>query len=222
MADLSGFDANLVEPTTPFEPIPAGKYLAVITESGWKPNKAGTGQYLQMTFEILEGTHKGHRLWERLNLIHPTPKAVEIAKAKLSAVCRAVGVLAPCDSAAAGRAGPARGGARLSVRLQRGGRGGGDPVVTPGALLAAALRYAGMGYRVFPCAPGGKHPLTGHGFHDATADPDQIERWWARHPSANVGIATEGLIVIDVDGQANAWPGDDPSGCSSWRPGRWR
>ena len=33
MADLSGFDANQVEPNGDFEPIPAGKYLAVITES---------------------------------------------------------------------------------------------------------------------------------------------------------------------------------------------
>jgi hypothetical protein len=83
-------------------------------------------------------------------------------------------------------------------------------VVTPGELLTAALRYAEMGYRVFPCAPGGKMPLTDHGFHDATLDPDQIERWWARHPTANVGIATAGLVVIDVDGEADAWPGGDP------------
>jgi len=31
MADLRGFDANTVEPTTDFEPIPAGKYLAAQT-----------------------------------------------------------------------------------------------------------------------------------------------------------------------------------------------
>jgi hypothetical protein len=83
-------------------------------------------------------------------------------------------------------------------------------VVTPGELLTAALRYAGMGYRVFPCAPGGKMPLTDHGFHDATLDPEQIERWWASHPAANIGIATAGLIVIDVDSEADAWPGGDP------------
>ncbi len=34
MADLRGFDANKVEPATPFEPIPAGKYLAMITSFG--------------------------------------------------------------------------------------------------------------------------------------------------------------------------------------------
>jgi hypothetical protein len=98
MADLRGFDANQVEPTGDFEPIPAGKYPAVITESELKPNKAQTGHYLQLTFEVLEGPHKGRRLWARLNLDHPNAKAVEIARAELSALCRAVGVLAPTDS----------------------------------------------------------------------------------------------------------------------------
>jgi len=44
MANLNGFDANQVEPAAKFDPIPAGKYLAVITESEQKPTKAGTGQ----------------------------------------------------------------------------------------------------------------------------------------------------------------------------------
>jgi hypothetical protein len=98
MADLRGFNANQVEPTTNFEPLPAGKYLAVITESEMKPTKAGTGHYLQLTFEIMEGPHKGRNLWARLNLENPNARAVEIARAELSAICRAVGVLAPTDS----------------------------------------------------------------------------------------------------------------------------
>jgi hypothetical protein len=65
-----------------------------------------------------------------------------------------------------------------------------------------------MGYRVFPCIPGTKHPITQHGFHDASTDPAQIERWWARHPRANVGIAAEGMLVVDIDGADNPWPGD--------------
>jgi len=40
MADLRGFDANVVEPSKDFEPVPAGRYLAVITASEMKPNKA--------------------------------------------------------------------------------------------------------------------------------------------------------------------------------------
>lgn len=98
MADLSGFDANQVEPTGDFEPVPAGRYVAVITDSEMKANKAGTGSLLQLTFQIVEGEHKNRLLWARLNLDHPNAVAVQIARADLSAICRAVGVLAPSDS----------------------------------------------------------------------------------------------------------------------------
>ncbi len=98
MADLRGFDANQVDPSTTFDPIPAGKYPAVITESEMKDNKAGTGSYLQLTFQIIEGECKDRFLWARLNLDNPNATAVKIARAELSAICRAVGVLAPNDS----------------------------------------------------------------------------------------------------------------------------
>jgi len=98
MANLYGFDANSVDPMNNLEPIPAGKYPAVIVESEMKPTKSGNGQYLQLTFEILEGPHKKRLLWARLNLDNPNPTAVQIAQAELSAICRAVGVLTPKDS----------------------------------------------------------------------------------------------------------------------------
>jgi len=98
MADLRGFDANEVEPTPSYAPIPAGNYLAVITESEMKPTKSGTGSYLQLTFEIVEGPYQGRRLWARLNLDNPNPTAVQIAKAELASICRAVGVITPNDS----------------------------------------------------------------------------------------------------------------------------
>jgi len=98
MADLRGFDANQVEPTTDLEPVPAGKYEAVITESEMKPTKAGTGHYLQLAFQIVEGEYKNRFLWARLNLDNQNATAVQIARAELSAICRAVGVMAPNDS----------------------------------------------------------------------------------------------------------------------------
>jgi len=76
-------------------------------------------------------------------------------------------------------------------------------------VLGAALRYAELGYPVFPCAPGDKVPITPHGFKDATTDTAQIEAWWEKYPDANIGIPTAGLLVVDVDGEDNRWP-DDP------------
>ena len=98
MANLNGFNASEVEPTTTFEPLPAGKYLAAITESEMKPTKSGSGSYLQLTFTILEGEYKNRVLWARLNLNNPNTTAVKIARGELSAICRAVGVLQPRDS----------------------------------------------------------------------------------------------------------------------------
>lgn len=81
-------------------------------------------------------------------------------------------------------------------------------------MLNAALRYAELGYAVFPCAPGGSVPLTDHGFQSATTDAEQIEAWWSAHPSANVAIATAGLLVVDIDpldgGSPNPWLREEP------------
>ncbi len=98
MANLNGFDARTVDPSADFEPIPAGKYLAAIVDSESKETKTGSGQYLQLAFQILEGEYKGRFVWARLNLDNPNKTAVKIARAELSAVCHAVGVMAPKDS----------------------------------------------------------------------------------------------------------------------------
>ena len=97
MATLN-FNANEVEPSVGFDAIPAGKYQAVIVDSDMKPNKAGTGEYLQLEFEIIDGEYKGRKVWERLNLANPNAQAVAIARGRLSAICRAVGVMTPRDS----------------------------------------------------------------------------------------------------------------------------
>ncbi len=80
--------------------------------------------------------------------------------------------------------------------------------ITTEHLVDAALRYAELGYPVFPCAPGGKVPITAHGFKDATTDAAQIEAWWEKYPDANIGIPTAGLLVVDVDDADNPWPAD--------------
>ena len=98
MANLDGFDARTVEPSATFDPLPAGKYLAAVTASEMKQTKAGDGSYLELTLTVLEGQYKNRTLWARLNLDNPNKLAVKIARSELSAICHAVGVLAPKDS----------------------------------------------------------------------------------------------------------------------------
>ena len=98
MANLNGFNANDVEPTAPFEPLPAGKYLAAITASEVKTTKKGDGNYLQLEFTVLDGERKGRKVWGRLCINHPKDLTQKIARGSLSAICRAVGVMQPGDS----------------------------------------------------------------------------------------------------------------------------
>jgi hypothetical protein len=68
------------------------------------------------------------------------------------------------------------------------------------SMLEAALRYACRGFAVFPA--NGKRPYTDHGLHDASTDPETIERWWRRWPAANIAVRTgsvSGLLVLDAD-----------------------
>lgn len=92
---------------------------------------------------------------------------------------------------------------------------------TPSMLLSA-LWYARQGIAVFPlwwpsdgrcacpkgdrCPSPAKHPMTPQGFHDASADEEQVKAWWAKWPTANIGVPTgEEFDVVDIDGAAQAW-----------------
>ena len=98
MANLGNFNASEIEPQGSFEPIPAGWYTAMIVDSEMKATKNGTGEYLQLRLDIIDGDHQGRVLFDRLNLNNQNQTAVEIAQRQLSAICRAVGVMQPQDS----------------------------------------------------------------------------------------------------------------------------
>lgn len=98
MANLS-FNASTIEPSTPFEVLPKGKYLAMIVASELKPTKQRNGEYLQLTVEIVDGaTGKGRKIFDRLNIRNTNKQAEDIAQRQLSAICHAVGVIELNDS----------------------------------------------------------------------------------------------------------------------------
>jgi len=56
------------------------------------------------------------------------------------------------------------------------------------------------GLPVFPCARGGKKPLTPHGCKDAATDLRQVEAWAGTHPGCNWGAAMgRGVVALDID-----------------------
>ena len=99
MADLSGFDASQVPEQQEFSALPEGQYIAIATASEKKPTKRGDVAYLQITFEVIDGPQKNRKVWARLNLWNPNQTAVDIAQRELGAICRAVGIIKPGDSA---------------------------------------------------------------------------------------------------------------------------
>lgn len=90
MAKLN-FNVSDYDPQQPFDVLPAGKYVVELEASEMRPTAKGDGEYLWLQFRIVEGEHEGRNVWDRLNLVNPNPKAVQIARGQLSALCRACG-----------------------------------------------------------------------------------------------------------------------------------
>jgi hypothetical protein len=97
MASLN-FDATTVAPQDSFSPIPAGDYIAQVTESSIKPTKSGTGMILNLTWTVLSGQFANRKVFDRINIQNQNPEAEKIGQRQLSAVCHAAGVLKLQDS----------------------------------------------------------------------------------------------------------------------------
>ena len=54
------FDASSVEPSSGYEVLPPGKYLAQIVASEMRATKDGMGQYLYLEVDVIEGLRTLH------------------------------------------------------------------------------------------------------------------------------------------------------------------
>lgn len=73
-------------------------------------------------------------------------------------------------------------------------------------LRDAALVCIERGWRVHPCTPDGKIPLTKSWIRDASDKASDVDRWWTRWPYANPAIVcgdgSFDCLDVDVKGQA--------------------
>ena len=83
-----GYQTGSVEPST-FDDLPAGDYQVIIVDSEMKDTKDFSGKYLQLTYDIMEGEHKGRKIFDRLNLVNRNDVAKRIAMQTLESICRA-------------------------------------------------------------------------------------------------------------------------------------
>lgn len=75
-----------------FEPLPRGDYTAMITDSVVKTTKAGTGELIALTIEIIDGSYSGRKIWDNLNVKNLNPTAQNIAQASLTKYFRSCGL----------------------------------------------------------------------------------------------------------------------------------
>ena len=85
------FNASQHAPQTTPEPVETAWYPVLITSAEEKPNKAGSGSFLEIGFTIQGGQYANRVVKGRLNLKHPNPQTVEIARGELSAICHVTG-----------------------------------------------------------------------------------------------------------------------------------
>jgi hypothetical protein len=84
---------NIVRPEAEkktFAPLPAGWYRVMISNAIGKDTAAGTGRFLQLTFDIIEGDFTGRKVWNIYNVANPNETAVRIGKAELKALVEAL------------------------------------------------------------------------------------------------------------------------------------
>jgi hypothetical protein len=92
MAEL-GYNLDEIDDAPEYSEIPDGTYLSVITESDWVTTKDGEGQYLKLTFQIIQEDQKGRLYWLNLNLKNKNETAVKIAQQQLKQIATAIGIV---------------------------------------------------------------------------------------------------------------------------------
>ena len=87
--DVTEYEAQPVR--SGWDPLPPGDYTACVTGTDLKATKAGNGEYIELTIEIMDGEFSGRKIWERLNVNNPSEQTVQIARSQLNQLATALG-----------------------------------------------------------------------------------------------------------------------------------
>lgn len=88
MANLTDvpLDPNVAESGS-FMVVPEGVYKAVIAGDKIVSTKDGKGKILELTIQIVDGTHTGSTIVDRLNIVNASQQAQNIAQGTLKRIC---------------------------------------------------------------------------------------------------------------------------------------
>ena len=81
-----------------YEVVPAGWYVAQITDSEVKQTKSGTGSYIKIRYDIQGPTHSGRVIFGNLNVENANPAAEKIGRQQLGEIMRAIGLSVVTDT----------------------------------------------------------------------------------------------------------------------------
>jgi hypothetical protein len=91
MTDFSFDSTEVKELDNNYEPLPGGKYSAVMDNTTITETKAGDGRYIVITYKITSEPASGRLVFVNYNIENPNEMAVNIGKAQLKQVCEAIG-----------------------------------------------------------------------------------------------------------------------------------
>jgi len=81
-----------------YEVVPAGWYVAQITDAEVKQTKSGTGEYIKIRYDIQGPTSQGRVVFGNLNVKNANPAAEKIGRQQLGDIMRSVGLSAVTDT----------------------------------------------------------------------------------------------------------------------------
>ena len=88
---LNKYTQNLNEvEVNDFSPLPNGKYFVQVKDCTVKQNKAGTGEFLSVKFEVMNGDYAGRFIFDNITLSNPSKQAVNIGHQSLKKFALAI------------------------------------------------------------------------------------------------------------------------------------
>ena len=94
--DWNEFDVD-EESKGKFVDLETGVFEMAVLEAEMRKTKKGDGEYLNVKFQVVGEDCKGAIHFEMFNLRNPSEKAVQIGRAELASLCKAIGISNPKD-----------------------------------------------------------------------------------------------------------------------------
>lgn len=96
---ILNFNAAEVAPQTAMDVMPAGDYLAQISEVEYGENKQRTGEVLSLVAVVIEPAQfRGRKIFDNITVQHQNSEAARIGQSQLSGLCHATGQIVLRDT----------------------------------------------------------------------------------------------------------------------------